>query len=95
MLYDPAQNGAKNSALNSAPLVSNGLTGAWQLNNGNAVDRSAIIQSSVNFTVEKVDNGYILRSGHQGMLAKIKVCKDVDELRDLFVASLVEYQLEK
>jgi hypothetical protein len=42
------------------------------------------------FTVEKVDNGFVLRSGR-----KAKVCKDMDELRDFFVAIMVEHQLDK
>lgn len=42
------------------------------------------------FQVEKVDNGYVLRSG-----SKAKVCKDMDELRDFFVSIMVEHQLDK
>jgi hypothetical protein len=48
------------------------------------------------FTVEKVDNGFILRAGRfNGDIAKTKVCSSMDEVKDLFVAVLVEYQLDK
>jgi hypothetical protein len=43
-----------------------------------------------NFTVEKVDNGYILRSGKYS-----KICKDMDDLKDQFIATIVEQQLDK
>lgn len=53
-------------------------------------------QSLVRISVEKVDNGYILRSSkHEGEIAKVKICTNMDELKDLFVATLVEHQLEK
>jgi len=42
------------------------------------------------FAVEKVDNGFIIRSGKYS-----KVCKDMDELADQFVAIMVEAQLDK
>lgn len=42
------------------------------------------------FTVEKVDNGFILRSGKHS-----KICKDMDDLKDLFIATIVEQQLDK
>jgi hypothetical protein len=42
------------------------------------------------FQVEKVDNGFVLRSG-----SKAKVCKDMDELRDFFVSIMVEHQMDK
>ncbi len=52
--------------------------------------------ASVRITVEKVDNGYIMRSSkHEGELAKVKICTNMDELRDLFVATLIEHQLEQ
>ena len=48
------------------------------------------------FTVEKVDNGFILRAGRfNGDIAKTKVCSSMEEVKDLFVAVLVEYQLDK
>ena len=48
------------------------------------------------FTVEKVDNGFILRSGRfQGDISKTKVRSSIEEVKDLFVAVLVEYQLDK
>jgi hypothetical protein len=42
------------------------------------------------FTVEKVDNGFIIRSGKYS-----KICKDMDELKDQFIATIVEQQLDK
>jgi len=42
------------------------------------------------FQVERVDNGFVLRSGN-----KAKVCKDMEELRDFFVAIMVEHQMDK
>ena len=42
------------------------------------------------FQVERVDNGFVLRSG-----VKAKVCKDMEELRDFFVAIMVEHQMDK
>lgn len=52
--------------------------------------------ASVRMTVEKVDNGYIMRSSkYEGEVAKVKICTNMDELRDLFVATLIEHQLEQ
>jgi hypothetical protein len=48
------------------------------------------MHNTTSFTVEKVDNGFILRSGKYS-----KVCKDMDELKDLFVSIMVEQQLDK
>ena len=42
------------------------------------------------FNVEKVDNGFILRSGKYS-----KICKDMEELSNQFVAIMVEAQLDK
>jgi hypothetical protein len=42
------------------------------------------------FAVEKVDNGFIIRSGKYS-----KVCKDMTELSEQFVAIMVEAQLDK
>lgn len=46
--------------------------------------------STRQFTVEKVDNGFILRSGKYS-----KICKDVEELSNQFIAIMVEAQLDK
>jgi hypothetical protein len=40
--------------------------------------------------VEKVDNGFIIRSGKYS-----KICKDMTELSEQFVAIMVEAQLDK
>ena len=42
------------------------------------------------FSVEKVDNGFILRSGRYS-----KICKDMEELSNQFIAVMVEAQLDK
>lgn len=46
--------------------------------------------STRQFAVEKVDNGFILRSGKYS-----KICKDVEELSNQFIAIMVEAQLDK
>lgn len=46
--------------------------------------------STRQFTVEKVDNGFILRSGKYS-----KICKDMEELSQQFIATIVEQQLDK
>lgn len=51
---------------------------------------TATFHNTTHFQVEKVDNGFVLRSGN-----KVKICKDVDELKDFFVSIMVEYQLDK
>jgi hypothetical protein len=48
------------------------------------------MHSTTSFTVEEVDNGFILRSGKYS-----KICKDMDELKDQFIATIVEQQLDK
>ena len=42
------------------------------------------------FSVEKVDNGFIIRSGKYS-----KICKDMEELSQQFIAIMVEAQLDK
>lgn len=42
------------------------------------------------FQVEKVDNGFIIRSGKYS-----KICKDMTELSEQFIAIMVEAQLDK
>lgn len=42
------------------------------------------------FAVEKVDNGFIIRSGKYS-----KICKDMEELSNQFIAIMVEAQLDK
>ena len=42
------------------------------------------------FAVEKVDNGFIIRSGKYS-----KICKDMEELSQQFIAIMVEAQLDK
>jgi hypothetical protein len=49
-----------------------------------------IPQHHSQFHVEKVDNGFIIRSGKYS-----KICKDMTELSEQFVAIMVEAQLDK
>jgi len=64
---------------------------------GSVVSQYAIQPNpTAHFSVERVDNGFILRSGRfNGDISKTKVCSSIEEVKDLFVAVLVEYQLEK
>ena len=62
---------------------------------GQSIHSMVSSASTVHFTVEKVDNGFILRSAKQiGEVAKVKIAADIDELKDLFIASLVEHRME-
>jgi hypothetical protein len=61
-----------------------------------SIPTTVALNTSVRFLIEKVDNGFIMRAGREdGGVAKTKICTDINELRDSFVAILVEYQLEK
>ena len=84
------QNAAWNSVQPAVTLSSGiGSSANW---NGTWGSRP----KQIGLSVEKVDNGYILRSGREeGEIAKVRICSTIDELRDLFVATIVEYQLEK
>lgn len=65
---------------------------AWPSATGASITKSSYPYEPniAQFQVERVDNGYVLRSG-----SKAKVCKDMDELRDFFVSIMVEHQLDK
>jgi hypothetical protein len=79
-----AQMGAINQAWNSA--ASAGISSMpYETPNRNLM----------HFTVEKVDNGFILRSAKSmGDLSKTKIASNADELKDLFIASIVEHRME-
>lgn len=48
------------------------------------------------FSVEKVDNGYVLRSAKRaGDVSKVRIAADVNELRDQFITALVEHRMEE
>lgn len=64
--------------------------GASNAYNPNTMLHDSPFANTCSFTVEKVDNGFVLRSG-----SKAKVCKDLFELRDFFISIMVEYQLDK
>ena len=73
---------------NNTGLGQNSMLGGTY--NPNTMQHESSFEHTRSFTVEKVDNGFVLRSG-----SKAKVCKDMDELRDFFVSIMVEYQLDK
>lgn len=62
---------------------------AWP-QGGLTAEREVIRNTIKQFTVEKVDNGFILRSGKYS-----KICKDMEELSQQFIATIVEQQLDK
>ena len=106
MATHPAQNSilsANANMMGQNTILSNNTNAAqlpWftgTISSGMSSDRTyAYNRNQVYFTVEKVDNGFILKgSRNEGDIAKVKICKDMDELKDLFVSTLVEYQLEK
>ena len=76
-----------NTGLGQNSMLGNSANNAY---NPNTMQHESSFERTRSFTVEKVDNGFVLRSG-----SKAKVCKDMDELRDFFVSIMVEYQLDK
>jgi hypothetical protein len=97
MALNPTMNAAQNSILTTGAAG----TAMWASNPGLAQNTISAggtynintMEGMINtctFTVEKVDNGFVLRSG-----SKAKVCKDMNELRDFFVSIMVEYQMDK
>jgi len=49
---------------------------------------------SVGFQVEEAENGYVLRYAYnEGEYARIKIAKDIEEVRDLVTSILVERKL--
>ena len=90
-----AMNAAQQSMMNSAITTGIGMGAinqAWPSATGASITKSSYPYETniAQFQVERVDNGYVLRSG-----SKAKVCKDMDELRDFFVSIMVEHQLDK
>jgi len=90
MALNPAMNAAQNSILTTGAAG----TAMWASNPGVLTSNTTYpLERNHNvtqFQVEKVDNGFVLRSG-----SKAKVCKDMNELRDFFVSIMVEYQMDK
>lgn len=89
-----SMNAAAQSLWGQAGLTGAGVSAinnAWMSGGTNYPPTAAEHRvTSTLFTVEKVDNGFILRSGKYA-----KVCKDMDELKDQFIALFVEQQLDK
>ena len=97
VMLDPAMNAAAQSMFNHA--ISTGtsmgaINQAWPSTTGASVTKSSYPyepdSTTRQFSVEKVDNGYIIRSGKYS-----KICKDMEELSNQFVAIMVEAQLDK
>jgi hypothetical protein len=97
-LMNSPQQWTNNTVLGQNSMLGNSANNAYNANaailggvyNANAMQHESSFERTRSFTVEKVDNGFVLRSG-----SKAKVCKDMDELRDFFVAIMVEHQLDK
>jgi hypothetical protein len=86
-----ATNAAGQQAMwNSANSIGIGMGAVNQAWPQAPLEPRVFMHNTTSFTVEKVDNGFILRSGKYS-----KVCKDMDELRDLFISIMVEQQLDK
>lgn len=87
---------AQSPLMNTSSVLGGGISATqhWASNPGSNMAISSYpyeINSRVSqFQVERVDNGFVLRSGN-----KAKVCKDMEELRDFFVAIMVEHQMDK
>lgn len=81
------------AAMNTWPHLT-GAHGVGAINQAWGPGASADVYNTSNttrqFSVEKVDNGFILRSGKYS-----KICKDMDDLADQFIAVMVESQLDK
>lgn len=52
-------------------------------------------KSKVMFEVENVENGYVLRYGTDGLVAKTYICQTPQELADRIIASMVTTKMEK
>ena len=95
MARHPLMNTASNSAAQQAMWTTTTGLGQNTISNSPLTFHGSSSPFEINhrvsqFQVEKVDNGFVLRSGN-----KAKVCKDMDELRDFFVSIMVEHQLDK
>lgn len=95
----PLMNAAANMAGQSSILATNAATQMWPSNPGVLHSNVTTSASSYpyerntsisQFQVEKVDNGFIIRSGKYS-----KICKDMTELSEQFIAIMVEAQLDK
>ena len=91
LMNSAAANAAGQAAMwNSAITTGAGMGAVNQVWPQAPLEPRQFMHNTTSFTVEKVDNGFILRSGKYS-----KVCKDMDELRDLFISIMVEQQLDK
>ena len=91
MVHSPLMNSPQVRTNSTGHVQSSMLGSAYNPNTmTGAMRHDSPFEHTRSFTVEKVDNGFVLRSG-----SKAKVCKDMDELRDFFVSIMVEYQLDK
>ena len=91
MVHSPLMNSPQMWTNNTGHVQSSMLGSAYNPNTMTGAMRHVLpFEHTRSFTAEKVDNGFVLRSG-----SKAKVCKDMDELRDFFVSIMMEYQLDK
>ena len=88
---------AQSPLMNTSSILGGGIaaTQHWASNPGSnmAAQSSYPYERNHNvyqFQIERVDNGFVLRSG-----SKAKVCKDMEELKNFFVATMVEHQMDK
>lgn len=88
MAQHPLMNSAQMWA--NPPLVKQNAIPGNTTYNPNTMQYDSPLEHTCVFSVEKVDNGYVLRSG-----SRAKVCKDMNELRDFFVSIMVERQLDR
>ena len=81
------------AAMNTWPHIT-GANGVGAINqawtHSTVTEQYAELPKTRQFSVEKVDNGFILRSGKYS-----KICKDMEELSNQFIAVMVEAQLDK
>ena len=86
-----AMSAAQQSMMNSAINTGIGMGAVNQVWPQAPMEPKQFIRDNTRqFAVEKVDNGYILRSGQYS-----KICKDMEELSNQFIAIMVEAQLDK
>jgi hypothetical protein len=91
VMLDPAMNAAAQSMMNSAINTGIGMGAVNQVWPQAPMEPKQFIRDNTRqFAVEKVDNGFIIRSGKYS-----KICKDMEELSNQFVAIMVEAQLDK
>jgi hypothetical protein len=76
----------------NAGTGSTGVSG--QYSSSKAFWSQPVKPRTVYFEVQHADNGYVLRYSYQeGEYTRLKVAKDMEEMRDLITSILVEHKL--